>query len=150
MRLVIQRVTGASVSVEEKEVSRIGPGLVVYVGIGRDDTPDDAEYCARKLLGLRLWESDKKWDVSVVDKGFEVLLVSQFTLHVTLKGHRPDFHLAMAADTAQPFFRAFVDMVARAMPRPGMVKEGVFGAYMQVATAVDGPVTICIDSRARS
>eukprot|EP00727_Mastigamoeba_balamuthi_P000540 m51a1_g10483 putative d-tyrosyl-trna deacylase-like (170) ;mRNA; r:44045-44873 len=151
MRAVVQRVLSGAVSVEGQEVGRIGPGLVCYIGICRDDTPEDADFILRKITGLRLWDNDKngkKWDQSVVQKNYEILLVSQFTLYATCKGNKPDFHLAMPGDQSLPFFDAFVAQV-RSAYRADAVKTGQFGAYMKVDTSVDGPVTIELDSRER-
>ena len=98
MRLLIQRCSSACVTVDKREVGRIGKGLAVLVGIHEDDTDEDAKWCARKLVNIRLWPKDdgkKQWHESVVSKNFDLLLVSQFTLHAKLKGNKPDFHYAM-------------------------------------------------------
>lgn len=112
MKIVLQRVTSGRVTVGEEVVGSIGPGLVCYVGVNRDDTPEDAEYCLKKILGIRLWEdkaSGKKWHLSVVNQDYEILLVSQFTLFAILKGNKPDFHLAMGGEEAHAFFDKFVE-----------------------------------------
>lgn len=135
-------------------VSQIGKGVMVLVGIGREDKPEDAQYMARKIVNLRLWDSKdgkKKWNVSVKSGGYEVLLVSQFTLFTVLKGNKPDFHNAMGGDEARTFFDAFVEEVRKELG-PGSdhrVKTGAFGEMMDVALVNDGPVTINIDSQRR-
>ncbi|KAJ0412818.1 hypothetical protein ATCC90586_002448 [Pythium insidiosum] len=175
MRVVLQRVTSASVRVDGEVVGQIGKGLVCLVGITRDDTEEDAEFCCRRLLGLvclvgitrddteedaefccrrllnaRLWEDDKgtSWKSSVISNGYEVLLVSQFTLYGFFQGNKPDFHLAMAPAPAKEFYHAFCDRV-RAAHSADKVAEGIFGAMMEVSLVNDGPVTMTIDSRDR-
>lgn len=95
MKLVVQRVLSGKVSVESTVVGAIGQGLVVFVGISRDDTESDIEFAVRRILNMRLWRNgeDKPWDLSVMQMDFSVLLVSQFTLYGYMKGNRPDFHL---------------------------------------------------------
>ncbi|GLD95341.1 hypothetical protein PINS_up003985 [Pythium insidiosum] len=150
MRVVLQRVTGASVRVDGEVVGQIGKGLVCLVGITREDTEEDAEFCCRRLLNARLWpdEKDTAWKSSVVSNGYEVLLVSQFTLYGYFQGNKPDFHLAMAPAPAKEFYHAFCDRV-RAAHSADKVAEGVFGAMMEVSLVNDGPVTMTIDSRDR-
>ncbi|TMW62914.1 hypothetical protein Poli38472_005532 [Pythium oligandrum] len=150
MRVVLQRVTSGSVRVDGEIVGQIGKGLVCLVGIGRDDTEDDAEFCCRRLLNARLWPDDKgaAWKTSVASNGYEVLLVSQFTLHGYFAGNKPDFHLAMAPAPAKELFDSFCDRVRRTHVSD-KVAEGVFGAMMEVALVNDGPVTMCIDSKDR-
>merc|ERR1711994_917371 len=99
----VQRVVKASVSVGDDLVSSIGQGLCVLVGISKYDTHKDMEYMVRKLVNLRLWDNDqgKRWSCSVKDKNFEILCVSQFTLYCTLKGNKPDYHMAMGAEQSQ-------------------------------------------------
>lgn len=95
MRIVLQRVLNGSVTVSEKMISKIDRGVLCLVGITEDDTKEDAEYLARKLLNIRIWDDEegKRWSKSVKDMKYEVLLVSQFTLFSKLKGNKPDFHL---------------------------------------------------------
>ncbi|XP_022107006.1 uncharacterized protein LOC110988076 isoform X2 [Acanthaster planci] len=147
MRAIVQRVTKASVTVGDELISSIGKGLCVLVGISRDDTPKDREYIARKLLNLRVFEDDKekKWDKSVMDKQLEMLCVSQFTLYSILKGNKPDFHSAMAGDQSQQFYQEFLDILRKDY-KPEQIKDGKFGAYMQVHIQNDGPVTIMLES----
>mmetsp|Transcript_21692 Transcript_21692/g.36265 ORF Transcript_21692/g.36265 Transcript_21692/m.36265 type:complete len:154 (-) Transcript_21692:334-795(-) len=148
MRAVIQRVTSASVEVGGEIVSSIGPGILCLIGLKDGDVEADAEFICRKVLNVRLFEnaeSGKAWDKSVVDKGYEVLLVSQFTLYGYLKGNKPDFHLAMPPAKAREEYDAFVARVRKGH-KPDMVKDGVFGAKMNVQLVNDGPVTFTIDS----
>jgi len=147
MRAVVQRVTKASVTVNDELVSSIGRGICVLVGISRDDTDKDMEYIVRKLLNLRIWDDEKgkRWHYSVSQKKFEILCVSQFTLYNVLKGNSPDFHHAMPATESKAFFEKFVDSL-KAAYEPELVKVGSFGNYMQVHLQNDGPVTIQLES----
>ncbi|XP_024145843.1 D-aminoacyl-tRNA deacylase 1 isoform X2 [Oryzias melastigma] len=147
MRAVIQRVTKASVTVGEEQVSSIGRGLCVLLGISVDDTQKDAEYMVRKILNLRLFEdeSGRSWSQSVMDGNLEVLCVSQFTLQCILKGNKPDFHAAMPAELAQPFYNSILEDM-RSAYKPELVKDGKFGAKMQVHIQNDGPVTVELTS----
>ncbi|KAG6548413.1 hypothetical protein Mapa_009899 [Marchantia paleacea] len=149
MRAVLQRVISARVEVEGRIVSQIGPGLLVLVGVLDSDTDVDAEYMCRKLLNTRIFaneNSGKPWDQNVMQKGYEVLLVSQFTLYGMLKGNKLDFHVAMPPERAKPFYESFVARVAKAY-KEDCVKDGIFGAMMQVHLVNDGPVTIQLESR---
>lgn len=143
MKAIIQRVTKASVTVGEEQVSAIGRGLCVLLGISVDDTQKDAEYIVRKILNLRLFEDEngKMWTKSVMDKEFEILCVSQFTLQCILKANKPDFHSAMPAELAQPFYSSILENM-RSSYKPELIKDGQFGARMQVHIQNDGPVTI--------
>jgi len=149
MRGVLQRVLAASVTVVEPEpavVSSIGRGICVLVGIGRDDTIEDAKWLCNKLLSVRVWgDGDRTWARSVRDIDGEVLLVSQFTLMHVLKGNKPDFHHAMGPDAAGELFRQFVAMVAKEY-RPDRVKCGAFRHLMRVNLENDGPVTLVLDT----
>lgn len=157
MRVVIQRVAKASVSVSDELVSSIQNGLCVLVGISRDDTEKDMDFMVRKLLNIRLFEapndgetaSNNKWMKSVVDRDMEILCISQFTLQSTLKGTKPDFHLAMGGEQSHAFYDTFLERLRKAY-KPEKVKDGRFGAYMQVNIQNDGPVTILIDSKKES
>ncbi|XP_045504111.1 D-aminoacyl-tRNA deacylase [Colias croceus] len=148
MKALIQRVMNANVTVNGELISNIGQGLCVFIGITHNDTPKDMEYMVRKLLSLKLFndENDKKWKKSVVDEDLELLCVSQFTLYNTWKGNKPDFHLAMPGDKSKEFYEQFIQML-RNQYKPDKVKDGVFGAYMQVSIQNDGPVTLEIESR---
>uniref|UniRef100_A0A1A7WCT0 D-aminoacyl-tRNA deacylase n=1 Tax=Iconisemion striatum TaxID=60296 RepID=A0A1A7WCT0_9TELE len=147
MRAVVQRVTAASVTVGGEQVSSIGRGLCVLLGISGDDTQKDAEYIVRKILNLRLFEDEngRAWSKSVMEREFEVLCVSQFTLQCILKGNKPDFHSAMPAELAQPFYCSILENM-KSSYKPEMIKDGVFGAYMQLHIQNDGPVTIELTS----
>lgn len=147
MKAIIQRVTQASVTVGEETVSSIGRGLCVLLGISLDDTQKDADYLVRKILNLRLFEDEngKAWSKSVMEKEFEVLCVSQFTLQCILKGNKPDFHSAMPAELAQPFYSSILENM-RSSYKPELIKDGQFGARMQVHIQNDGPVTIELTS----
>ncbi|CAJ2637676.1 D-aminoacyl-tRNA deacylase isoform X2 [Trifolium pratense] len=149
MRAVVQRVESASVEVEGRIVSEIGPGLLVLVGIHDSDTESDADYICRKVLNMRLFPNEdtgKAWDHSVVQKNYQVLLVSQFTLYGFLKGNKPDFHVAMAPQRAKPFYASLVDRFRNAY-NSDAIKDGVFGAMMKVNLVNDGPVTMQLDSQ---
>ncbi|XP_063297450.1 D-aminoacyl-tRNA deacylase 1 [Pelobates fuscus] len=143
MRAVIQRVTQASVTVGDEQISSIGRGICVLLGISVEDTQKDVDYMVRKILNLRIFadESGKPWCKSVMDKQYEVLCVSQFTLQCILKGNKPDFHMAMPSEHAEPFYNDFLQHMKRAY-KPELIKDGKFGAYMQVNIQNDGPVTI--------
>ncbi len=153
MRALIQRVTSASVSVDSAVVGSIGRGLAVLVGVARDDDEDDARYLVEKTANLRIFpqsegsRSEGGFDVSALDCGAEVLLVSQFTLHAgTRKGRRPSFTEAAPPEQAEALF----DKVADLFRETGLtVATGRFRAYMSVEIHNDGPVTIMIDSADR-
>mmetsp|Transcript_10316 Transcript_10316/g.14151 ORF Transcript_10316/g.14151 Transcript_10316/m.14151 type:complete len:159 (+) Transcript_10316:56-532(+) len=153
MKLVIQRVTSASVSVDGKAISRIGRGVLVLLGIHRIDTIECVDNLARKLCNIRLWENEgKSWDHSVIDKKFEILIVSQFTLYGYAKGNKPDFHLSMKGEDAFPLYKEFIAKVKGYYGENGAekVQEGEFGAMMQVELVNDGPVTMVLDCDLKS
>ncbi len=144
MRLVIQRVSQASVTVQNETVAAIKQGYLVLVGVTHEDSPAQAEWLARKVAGLRLFEDDQGLtNLSLADVGGEVLAVSQFTLYADArKGRRPSFVKAARPEVARPLFEHFVD----ALRRLGVpVQTGVFGAHMHVALVNDGPVTIILE-----
>ena len=149
MRVVIQRVSSASVSIDGQVRSAIGPGLMILLGIGPEDGPEDVDWLVRKVAGLRIFNDEAgvmNW--SVVEVGGEALVVSQFTLMAsTKKGNRPSYIGAAGHEIAIPLYEAFCQALSEAVGRP--VGTGEFGADMQVALVNDGPVTICIDSRNR-
>ncbi|XP_021644407.2 uncharacterized protein LOC110638231 isoform X2 [Hevea brasiliensis] len=148
MRAVVQRVTSASVEVEGRVVSDIGPGLLVFVGLHESDTDSDADYICRKVLNMRLFPNEttgRGWDQNVMQKNYGVLLVSQFTLYGILKGNKPDFHVAMPPQKAKPFYDSLVEKFRKSY-RPDAIKDGVFGAMMKVNLANDGPITMQLDS----
>ncbi|XP_075145438.1 D-aminoacyl-tRNA deacylase isoform X1 [Haematobia irritans] len=147
MKAIVQRVTSAKVTVSEELISSIGRGLCVLVGITHTDTEKDVEYLSRKLLSLRLFEdsSGKRWQKSVQDEKLEILCVSQFTLYHRLKGNKPDFHLAMQGEQAQTLYQLFLKRLGTSYDA-NKIKDGKFGAYMQVHIQNDGPVTIELES----
>lgn len=146
MRLVIQRVKQASVTIDGNLHSEIGQGLMVLVGVAQDDTVDDVKWLAAKTAAMRIFNDDNGvMNRSVVDCGGEVLAVSQFTLTAsTRKGNRPSYIRAAGHDLAIPLYEAYCEQVQALVGRE--VKRGVFGADMQVSLINDGPVTIVIDS----
>ena len=149
MRVVIQRVSSASVTVCGVQKSAIGPGLLILLGIGPEDGPEDIDWLVRKVAGLRIFNDEAGvMNRSVVETGGEALVVSQFTLMAsTKKGNRPSYIGAAGHEIAIPLYEAFCAALSGAIGKP--VGTGEFGADMQVALVNDGPVTICIDSRNR-
>ncbi|KAF3428779.1 hypothetical protein E2986_04484 [Frieseomelitta varia] len=147
MKAVIQRVTQASVSVDGEIISNIGNGLCVLIGIKRDDTIEDMKYIVRKILNIKMFDDDnnKKWNRSVMDKKYEILCISQFTLYHTLKGNRLDFHKAMPAQGAELFYNTFLTELGKNY-KPELIKDGKFGAMMEVDIRNSGPVTLEIES----
>lgn len=145
MKLVIQRVTRASVVIDEKTHSSIGKGLLLLLGIEQGDGLDQVNHLASKVSKLRLWpdlkDSKKQWASSVVDNGFELMVVSQFTMFATFKKPKPDFHQAMGGSEAEGLYEAFVGK-CRSELSPGKVSTGSFGAMMNVELCNDGPVTV--------
>jgi D-tyrosyl-tRNA(Tyr) deacylase len=141
MRVVIQRVKHASVTVDGESIAAIGPGLLILLGVGPADTDETARLLAAKIAALRIFEDDQgKMNLSVRDAHGEAIVVSQFTLYAdTRKGHRPSFTDAAAPDLARPLCERF----AEDLRREGVpTQTGQFGAYMQVELLNDGPVTI--------
>lgn len=147
MRIVIQRVKRASVTIEGTVHSSIGAGLMVLVGVEKEDTRDDAIWLASKTAGLRIFnDADGIMNRSIAESGGEILAVSQFTLTAsTRKGNRPSYIRAAGHDTAVPLYELYCDETTRLLGRPTL--RGVFGADMQVELINDGPVTIIIDSK---
>ncbi|MGH9241131.1 MAG: D-aminoacyl-tRNA deacylase [Vicinamibacterales bacterium] len=147
MRALLQRVSSARVLVDREIIGEIGRGLLVFVGVGRDDTIDDVQYLAAKICDLRVFESDagKPMDRSVLDVGGSVLVVSQFTLYGDVrKGRRPSFDGAAPPDDARRLYEEFVrELRATHLP----MATGEFQAMMQVELVNDGPVTLLVDSR---
>lgn len=144
MKLVIQRVKEAKVTVEGKTVGEIYKGLLVFVGIAPEDTKETADRYLKKLVDLRIFEDEKgKTNLSLLDVGGELLLVSQFTLYANCKkGNRPSFIEAASPDLAEPLYEY---MLEKAKEYADMVEGGVFGAQMQVSLVNDGPFTIVLD-----
>ena len=149
MRLLVQRVREASAVVDGATIARIGMGVLVLTGVARDDTADDRDWLARKLVELRIFDDEQGvMNRSVLDVAGDVLAVSQFTLYAsTRKGNRPSWSRAAPPETAALQFDAFVAALAARLGRP--VATGRFGANMQAALVNDGPVTIWFDSRNR-
>ena len=149
MRAVVQRVAQGAVSIAGETPRRIGRGVVVLVGVGREDGEDDARYLADKVVNLRIFEDDEgKMNRSLLEVGGSVLAVSQFTLYGDARrGRRPSFIEAAAPDRARELFDRFVDAV-RALGVP--VQTGWFQEHMHVEIHNDGPVTILLDSKRQS
>jgi D-tyrosyl-tRNA(Tyr) deacylase len=144
MRAVVQRVSRGSVSVDDKVVGAIGQGMVVLVGVAHDDTKEQAEWLARKIAGLRIFEDDAgKINAGLLDVRGAALVISQFTLYADVrKGRRPGFTDAALPEVAEPLVEHFV----QAMRDHGVpVETGVFGAHMMVEIHNDGPVTILLE-----
>ena len=144
MRIVLQRVRHASVSVSDQAVAEIGPGVVLLVGIGPDDGEEQARYLAAKIANLRIFEDQAgKINRSLLDVGGEAIVVSQFTLYAdTRKGRRPSFTGAAAPQIAKPLVEKFATLlVEQGVP----TQTGEFGAHMLVEIANDGPVTIYLE-----
>lgn len=149
MRVVIQRVTEASVTIGGEKVSAIGQGMMVLCGFEEADSPEDLDWTSRKIAALRIFDDEQGvMNRSVLDIGGDILLVSQFTLMAsTKKGNRPSYIAAARPETAIPLYEQFKAALAALIGHP--IPSGVFGAEMQVALVNDGPVTICIDSKNR-
>lgn len=147
MRIVIQRVREASVSIGGEVHSAIGHGYMVLVGVREGDTEDDAKWLAMKTVNLRVFDDENGvMNRNIMDAGGEVLAVSQFTLNAsTKKGNRPSYIHAAGHELAVPLYELYCKEVEKLMNRE--VKKGVFGAEMQVSLINDGPVTIIIDSK---
>lgn len=144
MRVLIQRVKEARVTVEKEVCGSIGKGLLIFLGIHREDKAESTLWLVNKLLGLRLFaDSEGKMNLSLKEIEGEALVVSQFTLYGNcLNGRRPDFIQAAPPETAQPIYEKFIEELRREI---GRVQTGMFGAYMEVALINDGPVTFLIE-----
>jgi len=149
MRVVLQRVSQASVTVDSAIVSEIGPGFLILLGIEEADDTDDISWLVGKITKMRIFgDQDGKMNESLLDQGGEALVVSQFTLHAsTKKGNRPSFIKAARPMQADALYRGFCEALSEALKKK--VAQGVFGADMKVALINDGPVTIMMDSRNR-
>ena len=149
MRVVIQRVSKASVKVEGETTGQIGMGLLVLVGIEDADTTEDIAWVSNKILNIRIFNDDNEvMNRSVKEVGGRVLLVSQFTLHAsTKKGNRPSYMKASKGDIAIPIYEAMIKLLEKVLC--SKVETGIFGADMKVELLNDGPVTIVIDSKNR-
>lgn len=147
MRVVIQRVSEASVTIDQQVHGQIGVGLMVLVGIEDADTNEDIQWLSNKIINLRIFnDANGVMNCSVKDVNGDLLLVSQFTLHAsTKKGNRPSYIKASKPDNAIPLYEHLKKTIAQELGKP--IQTGVFGADMKVALINDGPVTILIDSK---
>lgn len=142
MKLVVQRVTSASVEVDDEICGEIEDGLMVLVGFGENDTTKEADYLARKLAKLRIFQDENgRMNKSVMDINGKVLLVPQFTLYAHTKKNRPSFHKALAPDKATDLFEYFAEKCSELVG----VETGEFGAFMKVRLLNNGPVTILLE-----
>ena len=146
MRIVIQRVSSASVTIDGKIHSSIGHGLMILAGFEVSDTEKSIEWLSQKIVNMRIFsDADGKMNLSVLDVGGEILAVSQFTLHAsTRKGNRPSFIRAAPQNISEPLYDNFVKKLSELLAKP--IATGIFGAYMQVQLINDGPVTIIMDT----
>ena len=147
MRVVIQRVESASVEIDQNQVSAIGPGLLVLVGIEDADTEEDIAWLSTKIVQLRIFnDAEGVMNCSLKDIGGELLLVSQFTLHAsTKKGNRPSYIRASKPPVAVPLYEKLIERLESELGKP--IGAGVFGADMKVSLVNDGPVTILMDTK---
>jgi D-tyrosyl-tRNA(Tyr) deacylase len=149
MRVVVQRVSNASVSVDGKVISSIGNGMLVLAGFEHADTADDLDWMSAKILNLRIFNDNQGiMNLSLKDTDGEILLVSQFTLHAaTKKGNRPSYIRAAPPEISVPLYNLFIEKVTGQLGKK--VGTGIFGADMKVQLLNDGPVTIILDSKNR-
>ena len=147
MRIVIQRVSQASVTIDGKMKSAIGKGYLILVGIESADTEEDAAWLVKKIVGLRVFDDDNGvMNLSIKDVGGDILVVSQFTLMASYKkGNRPSWLRAAPHEISIPLYESFCQQLEQALGKP--VGTGEFGAMMQVALINDGPTTICMDTK---
>jgi D-tyrosyl-tRNA(Tyr) deacylase len=147
MRVVIQRVSEASVTVEGRIIGQIQKGLMVLVGIVNEDDAADIEWLSNKIVNMRIFEDEQGvMNKSLLEAGGSILLVSQFTLHAsTKKGNRPSYIAAAKPDISIPLYEAMIQQLEKDLGAP--IQTGQFGADMKVALVNDGPVTITIDSK---
>jgi len=147
MRLVIQRVLSASVSISKDVKSQIDKGMLILIGIEHEDSEDDLLWLSSKVLNLRIFNDENGvMNKSVLEIDGEILVVSQFTLHAsTKKGNRPSYRRAARPETAIPLYQKFCQELEKCLQKS--VKTGIFGSDMQVSLVNDGPVTIIIDSK---
>ena len=147
MRIVIQRVSHASVTINQQVKSSIGIGYLILLGIGKDDTEEDINWLVKKIIGLRIFDDEMGvMNRSIMDIKGEILVVSQFTLMASYKkGNRPSWIHAAPHELSIPLYNRFCDALSEAMGKP--VGTGEFGADMKVELLNDGPVTICMDTK---
>ncbi len=148
MRLVVQRVNNAQVSIENSVFSSIGVGLLVFLGVHSTDSKEDVAYLVQKVCALRIFgDENQRMNLSVQDIKAEILLVSQFTLYAsTKKGNRPSFLASAPPTMAIPLYQLFISELEGYLGKE-KIKTGVFGADMKIILENNGPVTICIDSK---
>lgn len=146
MRAVVQRVTKASVSVDNVIVGKINKGIVILLGVGKDDDIDDAKYMAEKVVNLRIFDDENgKMNLSLLDVNGEALIISQFTLYGDCrKGRRPSYTDSASPLIAQQLYEKFIELVAS---YGVFVQTGIFGEHMEVEIHNNGPVTLLIDSK---
>jgi len=149
MKVIIQRVSSAQVQINGTTVADISTGLLILLGIGKEDNDEDIQYLIKKIIGLRIFSDENgKMNLNVQDSGGEVIIVSQFTLFAdTKKGNSPSFMDSAPPDIAIPLYQSFIATFKENFN--GKVETGEFGADMKVALINDGPVTIIIDSKQR-
>jgi D-tyrosyl-tRNA(Tyr) deacylase len=149
MRVVVQRVSEASVIIQNKEVASIGNGLLVLLGVVYEDSAEDIDWLCKKIVNLRIFPDEKGvMNTSILDADGDIIVVSQFTLHAsTKKGNRPSYIKAAKPDIAIPLYQKFVERLNTDTDKP--IQTGEFGADMKVHLVNDGPVTIIIDSKNR-
>lgn len=147
MRIVIQRVTRASVTIADHVKSKIGKGYLILLGIEADDTTDDIDWLVKKIIGLRVFDDENGvMNLSIMDTGGDIIVVSQFTLMASYKkGNRPSWIRAAKHDISIPLYNEFVSRLTTALGKT--VGTGEFGADMKVELINDGPVTICMDTK---
>lgn len=148
MRAVVQRVHSASVSADGKIAGRIDRGLLVYLGVGKNDTENDVEWMCEKVANLRIFEDENgKMNLSLLQINGEMLVISQFTLYGDCRrGRRPSFDEAAPPEDGQRLYEMFIEKVSQQVRK---VEKGIFGAHMEVESVNDGPVTILLDSERR-
>ncbi|MCA0154294.1 D-aminoacyl-tRNA deacylase [Winogradskyella vincentii] len=149
MRVVVQRVSEASVIIQNEEVASIGNGLLVLLGVVNEDSAEDIDWLCKKIVNLRIFPDEKGvMNTSILDADGDIIVVSQFTLHAsTKKGNRPSYIKAAKPDIAIPLYEKFVERLNADIDKP--IQTGEFGADMKVHLVNDGPVTIIIDSKNR-
>jgi len=147
MKAVIQRVSNASVTIDEKITAKIGQGLLILLGIEEADNQKDIDWLAGKISRLRIFDDENGvMNLSIIDTGGEAMIISQFTLYAsTKKGNRPSYIKAARPEAAIPLYESFIKAMDSNLGKPS--KTGVFGAEMQVSLVNDGPVTIIIDTK---
>lgn len=149
MRVVIQRVTEASVQIDEQLYSAIKKGLLIFVGIEVDDTLEDADWLSKKIVSLRIFsDNEAKMNLDIKQLNGEILLISQFTLHAqTKKGNRPSYIRSARPEQAIPLYEKFIELISNELGKS--IQTGKFGADMKIQLVNDGPVTILIDSKSK-